>query len=108
MNYTVRKAIREDLPRIEEIYAYARKFMAENGNPNQWKKVHPPKDSLIENIEEQKLYIVCSISISDPILLTVRLKMAVGVLIQPTVRFIELPEMVPVVFWQPLLHSESS
>ena len=36
MNYTVRNAVSEDLPRIEEIYAYARSFMEKTGNPNQW------------------------------------------------------------------------
>ena len=41
MEYQIRKAQREDLPRIEEIYAYARKFMAETGNPNQWGNTTP-------------------------------------------------------------------
>ena len=35
MNHQIRNAEREDLPRIEEIYAYARSFMAQSGNPNQ-------------------------------------------------------------------------
>ena len=52
MNYTVRKAIREDLPRIEEIYAYARKFMADNGNPNQWGTTTPPTYQLEDDIEK--------------------------------------------------------
>ena len=46
-----------DLEDVLAIYERARKFMAENGNPNQWKNVHPPKESLIENINEQKLYV---------------------------------------------------
>lgn len=52
------KAQSPDLPRILEIYERARQFMRENGNPNQWKNVHPPKESLIENIEQQKLYVL--------------------------------------------------
>ena len=32
MEYKIRNARWEDLPRIEEIYAYARRFMAETGN----------------------------------------------------------------------------
>ena len=32
----IRHSIPEDLPRIMEIYDYARRFMAEHGNPNQW------------------------------------------------------------------------
>lgn len=56
--HTIEKAKHCDLERILEIYERARQFMRENGNPNQWKNVHPPKDSLIENIEEQKLYVL--------------------------------------------------
>ena len=58
MNYTVRKAIREDLPRIEEIYAYARKFMADNGNPNQWGTTTPPTYQLEDDIEKGDLYVL--------------------------------------------------
>ena len=32
----IRIAKEKDLKRIEEIYVYARKFMAEHGNPTQW------------------------------------------------------------------------
>lgn len=56
--YEIIKAQSPDLPRILEIYERARQFMRENGNPNQWKNVHPPKESLTENIEEQKLYVL--------------------------------------------------
>ena len=52
------KAHMNDLEHISDIYAHARRFMRENGNPNQWKDVHPPKESLIENIKEQKLYLL--------------------------------------------------
>lgn len=58
MDYTVRKAKWEDLPRIEEIYAYARQFMAETGNPNQWGKHHPPAARLKKDIEQGDLYLV--------------------------------------------------
>ncbi|MBQ7614736.1 MAG: hypothetical protein IJU77_06785 [Butyrivibrio sp.] len=34
----IRKTTDKDLKRVMEIYAYARKFMAEHGNPNQWGK----------------------------------------------------------------------
>ena len=30
---TVRRAVAEDLPRLEALYADARRFMAENGSP---------------------------------------------------------------------------
>lgn len=58
MDYTVRHANREDLSRIEEIYAGARKFMAETGNPNQWGKSHPPVKQLVSDIAEDKLYVI--------------------------------------------------
>ena len=32
----IRKSVMQDLGRIMEIYASARAFMAEHGNPNQW------------------------------------------------------------------------
>lgn len=34
----IKKAQAGDLPRILEIYAYAREFMKRTGNPNQWKE----------------------------------------------------------------------
>ncbi len=56
--HNIEKAQLCDLPRVLEIYEGARQYMRENGNPNQWKNVHPPKDSLLENIKEQKLYVL--------------------------------------------------
>ena len=59
------KAKLSDLNEILAIYERARSFMAENGNPNQWKKVHPPKESLIQNISEEKLYLLKNDDIID-------------------------------------------
>ena len=56
--YTVRKAKWEDLPRILEIYAYARKFMAENGNPTQWGNSHPAQMVLEDDITKGNLFLV--------------------------------------------------
>ena len=58
MEYQIRKALSEDLPRIEEIYAYARKFMAENGNPNQWGNITPRTSMLEDDIEKGNLYVL--------------------------------------------------
>lgn len=55
---TVRNAQVDDLPRILEIYAIARKFMAENGNPTQWKSGYPWPDMLEEDIGNQNLYVL--------------------------------------------------
>lgn len=54
----IEKAQMCELDEILAIYERARNFMAENGNPNQWKQVHPPKESLIENIEAEILYVL--------------------------------------------------
>jgi len=58
MAYIVRNANWDDLPRIEEIYAYARLFMAASGNPNQWGTTNPPSDQLEQDIENRLLYII--------------------------------------------------
>ena len=63
------KATLLDLDEILSIYERARKFMRENGNPNQWKKVHPPKESLIENINDQILYVLKNDGIIDGVFL---------------------------------------
>lgn len=58
MEYIVRKAVLDDLNRIEEIYAYARSFMVETGNPNQWGKTHPPVEQLRQDIAEGTLHVI--------------------------------------------------
>ncbi len=58
MEYLVRKADQQDLKRIEEIYSYARQFMADTGNPNQWGKTNPPKAQLVEDIRLGDLYVI--------------------------------------------------
>lgn len=57
MNYTIEKAKAEDLPRIQEIYACAREFMARTGNPNQWGTTHPPVRQLEQDISLGDLYV---------------------------------------------------
>ena len=56
--YTIIKAQPGDLPRILEIYAFARDFMARTGNPNQWGTTNPPKEQLVQDISDGKLYTV--------------------------------------------------
>ena len=58
MQYTIRKADLQDLPRIEQIYEFARGFMARNGNPTQWGSTEPPHDLLVQDIHQQRLYIL--------------------------------------------------
>ena len=54
----IRIAVESDLPRIFEVYAAARKIMADNGNPTQWADFYPPHDMLREDIPLQQLYVV--------------------------------------------------
>ena len=53
----IRKATEKDLPDILKIYEHARSFMAEHGNPNQWGKTNPPKERVIQDIEEEKCHV---------------------------------------------------
>ena len=54
----IEHAVIADLPRIMEIYACARRFMAENGNPRQWGPTNWPPESLIRSdIESGNLYV---------------------------------------------------
>lgn len=47
-----------DLDKVMEIYAYARRFMAETGNPNQWGPTNwPPEELIKEDIRTRKGYV---------------------------------------------------
>ena len=50
----IRHAEIQDLTAIEAVYAHARKFMEETGNPNQWGKNHPPRATLENAIAARK------------------------------------------------------
>lgn len=55
---TIRRAVEEDFSRIVEIYARARKFMAANGNPNQWGPTNWPPENLVRrDIRAGKSYV---------------------------------------------------
>ena len=54
----IEKGKLEDLPRILQIYASARKFMKQSGNPRQWGDSFPPEDLLAKDIEKEQLYVV--------------------------------------------------
>lgn len=56
--YQIRPVREADLPRIEEIYAHARAFMAQTGNPNQWGRTNPPRAQLEADICAGELYVV--------------------------------------------------
>ena len=53
----IRRAKREELPQIEEIYASARAFMREQGNPDQWKNRYPTHELIKRDMDAEKLYV---------------------------------------------------
>ncbi len=58
MEYKIRCAERHDKAVIMDIYAYARKFMAEHGNPNQWKNNNPSEEIVNADISSGQLYVI--------------------------------------------------
>ena len=56
--YQIRKAKIDDLPRVLEIYAHARDFMARTGYPVQWGNHYPPREMLEADIPAGNLYVV--------------------------------------------------
>lgn len=57
-NYEIRRAEPADLNDILKIYALARSYMRENGNPNQWGDGYPSSEMLLEDIFNKRLYAV--------------------------------------------------
>ena len=54
----IRHTTEQDFERVMEIYAYARTFMEETGNPNQWGPTNwPPEDLIHEDICVGKSYV---------------------------------------------------
>ena len=56
--YQIRQAQWADFDRILEIYAIARDFMAQTGNPTQWGNHYPPLSMLEADIPAGNLYVV--------------------------------------------------
>lgn len=55
----IRISTEKDFVEIMQIYEYARKFMIENGNPNQWAASKFPPENLIKSDIENKKSYVC-------------------------------------------------
>ena len=54
----IRHATENDFMRIMEIYAYARKFMAEHDNPKQWGATNwPPEELIHDDIRNRNSYV---------------------------------------------------
>ena len=54
----IRRTAEADLVRVMDIYAHARAFMAQNGNPNQWGQTHPTEADIAAHIVARELYVL--------------------------------------------------
>lgn len=54
----IRQATPSDLSRILDIYAYARRFMAEHGNPTQWGNGRPTQADITAHIDRNELFVL--------------------------------------------------
>ena len=53
----IKQATLSQLPHIMAIYAQARVFMAETGNPDQWGTAYPPEEMIRQDILKGKCYV---------------------------------------------------
>lgn len=53
----IRKSTLDDIPLMQKIFAIARKFMAETGNPNQWADTYPSIQQLTDDINSGDSYL---------------------------------------------------
>ncbi len=56
-NIIIRQSTLKDIPRIQEIFAAARRFMVETGNPDQWGDDYPGEELLMEDIMSGDSYV---------------------------------------------------
>lgn len=54
----IRQSTLADIPRLQEIFAIARRFMAATGNPNQWADGYPGEELLRSDIASGDSYVV--------------------------------------------------
>ena len=53
----IRHAQPQDMPSLMTLFANARRFMAEHGNPNQWWGGYPTREMLESDMEKDQLYV---------------------------------------------------
>ncbi len=53
----IRRAQQEDLPDLMQIYDYARNFMRESGNTNQWINGYPSSELIAKDIEQGQSFV---------------------------------------------------
>ena len=55
---SIRKTRLDDLNELEDLFAYARKIMVDNGNPSQWSNNRPSMDLIVNDINNDQSYVV--------------------------------------------------
>lgn len=55
--FEIRKTRKEDLETVLSVYALARRFMKEHGNPDQWGDNFPPRERIEQDIETGRGYV---------------------------------------------------
>lgn len=53
----IRQTTPGDLPAVMAIYDYARRFMQEHGNPNQWTDGYPSESYILQEIEDRHSFV---------------------------------------------------
>lgn len=53
----IRKSAITDIPLMHEVFAHARMFMAQTGNPNQWAETYPSEEQLHNDIDSGDSYV---------------------------------------------------
>ena len=53
----IRRALPTDVPRMQEVFAHARRFMAATGNPHQWAETYPSPELLLSDIASGDSYV---------------------------------------------------
>jgi len=53
----IRLAQEKDIDNIMPLYTYARKFMAANGNPSQWRGNYPAAEDVLKDITHNNYYV---------------------------------------------------
>ena len=56
----IRKAVLSDIDRLMEIFAKAREFMKNTGNPNQWINGYPQRELISDEILKGHCYVCCA------------------------------------------------
>ena len=58
MSTNIRHTESDDLPRVMDIYEYAREQMRLNGNPDQWRDTNPTEVAIRNDIENKNSYVI--------------------------------------------------